>query len=77
MIKYPKIFCPICNSSNTNVVFVCNCVSDQTDIVRRRHCKNCNHRFYTAQTEEEHIGKVEFGDRGKIVLRVFYATTST
>ena len=75
MNKLHQIKCPVCNSKKTKVVLVKDCVSNQADIVRRRHCTECDHRFYTAQTEEEHIDKVEYGNHGKIILRIFYAKT--
>ena len=71
MNNYKKIKCPKCDSRITKVILVRDCISSQTDIVRRRLCATCGHRFYTMQPQEEIIHAVEYSDHGNLVSYVF------
>lgn len=44
--------CPGCGAWITRVVMTIP-DSECFDVVRRRHCKHCDHRFYTRQRREE------------------------
>jgi hypothetical protein len=44
--------CPGCGAWITKVVLT-KFDSECTDVVRRRHCEYCDHRFYTRQKREE------------------------
>lgn len=50
MKRNPRLRCPECGSLSTTVV--CSKESMDGERVRRRLCKNCNHRFYTEQGRE-------------------------
>jgi len=44
--------CPNCGTLITVVVFTKR-DREKANLVRRRHCKSCDHRFYTAQPVEQ------------------------
>lgn len=49
--------CPDCGCKQTIMVLV---RTDPTGIkIRRRKCKHCDHRYYTAQSPEEVISKYQ------------------
>lgn len=49
--------CPRCGCKQTIMVLV---RTDPTGIkIRRRKCKHCDHRYYTAQSPEEVISKYQ------------------
>lgn len=64
-----QISCPVCGYRRTHVV-----MSNQDDvgrIIRRRHCRSCDHRWYTIQQPEAEISQYDLvWPRGKPYLRV-------
>lgn len=48
--------CPKCGSRNSHVVSTVQ--TPDTDIVRRRHCRACDHRWYTVQQAEQWLDPV-------------------
>jgi transcriptional regulator NrdR family protein len=42
--------CPNCGAWFTSVVLTKNAIGGER--IRRRHCKHCDHRFYTEQNQE-------------------------
>ena len=42
-------------------------INGEFDVVRRRHCQACGHRWYTAQAKEVAVTQVEWVDRGAAV----------
>ena len=70
--------CPACSSRSLKVI----CTADTTDgqIVRRRHCQACSHRWYTLQPAETDLSKADFrwierGNRRKAIKLTFSALT--
>jgi hypothetical protein len=59
-----QIPCVICQSKNTYVV--CTYHTEAGLLVRRRHCKACDHRWYTKQEPEQTISshQVKWTRRG-------------
>jgi transcriptional regulator NrdR family protein len=53
MARCPALPCPICGHTSTRVVFVRHI--DEAHTVRRRHCPECDHRWYTAQGREQTV----------------------
>ena len=47
--------CAKCGSFRVHVVTTKRTVEGPYEIVRRRHCISCNHRWYTAQVPEVEI----------------------
>lgn len=47
----PAVPCPKCRSNSTGVVSTFS-VKNSHNVVRRRHCKDCKHRWYTLQYPE-------------------------
>lgn len=43
--------CPACQRLQTRVVLTARSTTDE--IVRRRHCLHCDHRYYTVQPTEQ------------------------
>jgi transcriptional regulator NrdR family protein len=48
--------CPKCNSFNVQVVTTKKTVEGPFETVRRRNCRSCDYRWYTAQEPEVFIG---------------------
>ena len=48
--------CPACGSFNCRVVSTKRVVEGPYEVVRRRRCVACDHRWYTAQEPEVNIG---------------------
>ena len=59
--------CPQCSQRVSKVVLTKEVINGEFDVVRRRHCQNCGHRWYTAQTKEVSVGNVEWIDSGRAV----------
>ncbi len=53
MARCPTLTCPNCGSPTSRVVMVKHVDDDHT--LRRRHCPECDHRWYTAQGREQSI----------------------
>jgi len=62
--------CPGCGAWITRVIMT-KFDSEYTDVVRRRHCEYCGHRFYTRQQREE-IADVKWvtGLKGKSIPEI-------
>jgi transcriptional regulator NrdR family protein len=50
-----QIRCPQCGGRNTHVV--CTFHTEAEQLVRRRHCQFCDHRWYTVQSAEQPLSK--------------------
>jgi transcriptional regulator NrdR family protein len=50
-----QIPCPQCGGKATYVV--CTFHTDDEQLVRRRHCQFCDHRWYTVQSAEQPLSK--------------------
>lgn len=48
--------CPKCGSHNVHVVTTKKTVEGPFETVRRRNCRSCDYRWYTAQEPEVFIG---------------------
>jgi len=59
--------CPECSRRNSKVVLTKEVINGEFDVVRRRHCLACGHRWYTAQTREISVHNVEWADHGTVV----------
>ena len=59
--------CPKCGRRESRVVLTSDALNGKFDIIRRRHCKNCDHRWYTGQVYEVALDAVEWTDNGKLV----------
>ena len=59
--------CPNCSRRDSKVVLTKEVIQGEFDVVRRRHCQHCGHRWYTAQTKEVAITGVEWVDHGTAV----------
>ena len=59
--------CPNCGKRNSHVVLTTEAINGKFDIIRRRHCYSCDHRWYTGQVLEVAIEGIEWADRGKLV----------
>jgi len=70
--------CPGCGAWITKVVMT-KLDSECSDVVRRRHCEYCDHRFYTRQKREEVVDvKWLPGRKGKSIpeiTKVYKATS--
>ena len=53
-----NICCPECNSNRVKVVTTTR--AETGEIVRRRACAACKHRWYTKQTPEELLDQNDF-----------------
>ena len=54
--------CPCCGQRSSRVVLTKDALNGVYDIVRRRHCKICGHRWYTGQTNEQALAGVQWGN---------------
>ena len=54
--------CPSCGHRSSRVVLTKDTINSVYDIVRRRVCKNCGHRWYTGQYNEKSLAKVQWMD---------------
>lgn len=52
MAKKPPVPCPKCKSGETGVISTYPVATSQ-DVVRRRVCRDCDHRWYTIQHPEK------------------------
>lgn len=59
--------CPNCGRRQSRVVLTTDALNGNFDIIRRRHCKSCDHRWYTGQVHEVALGGVEWADNGKLI----------
>ena len=59
--------CPECRLRKSKVVLTKEVINGEFDVVRRRHCQACGHRWYTAQAKEVAVTQVEWVDRGAAV----------
>ena len=59
--------CPNCGRRQSRVILTCDAINGQFDTIRRRHCQNCDHRWYTGQVREVVLDAVEWTDNGKLV----------
>jgi len=50
-----QISCPQCGGKNTYVV--CTYHTERHELIRRRHCRFCDHRWYTIQDPEQPLSK--------------------
>ena len=66
MIKTVGPKCPECGAGFTQVVYTKNAAGGER--VRRRHCKRCEHRFYTEQAQEQVLESWQVAWRGEEVL---------
>ena len=53
--------CPKCGGTHIRVVSIYESIDLYFDIVRRRQCHDCGHRWYTGQKREVALHSVEFG----------------
>lgn len=62
--------CPQCRGKNTYVVATFH--TDKSQIVRRRHCKSCEHRWYTQQLPEQSLSqyKIKWTKRGTRIIEI-------
>lgn len=62
--------CPHCDSHNIHVVTTKQTANGPYKVVRRRACRSCGHRWYTAQKPEVNISRYMQweGDRIRITL---------
>lgn len=58
-----QIPCPQCGGKATYVV--CTFHTDDEKLVRRRHCRFCDHRWYTIQGPEQPLSKYSIKWKGK------------
>jgi len=56
--------CPACGSFNCRVVSTKRVVEGPYEVVRRRRCVTCDHRWYTAQEPEVNIGYISWAGTG-------------
>ena len=52
-------YCPECRSRRIHVV-VTRPSTDNCHILRRRHCRTCDHRWYTLQDSERIVTGADF-----------------
>jgi len=62
--------CPACGHPYSKVVSTTREHSDNTTL-RRRHCKSCDHRWYTLQQPEEILNAYQVSWRNKDSRRTF------
>jgi len=64
--------CPVCDSFNVHVVTTKQAANGPYKVVRRRGCRSCGFRWYTAQKPEVNISRYMRweGDRIRITLPV-------
>jgi transcriptional regulator NrdR family protein len=62
-----QIPCPQCGGNATYVV--CTYHTETEQLVRRRHCKFCDHRWYTIQSPEKPLSQylIKWKGRSRIV----------
>ena len=70
MPRHKRATCPKCGSDQTKVVMIKDAIDLRFDIVRRRYCSTCEHRWYTAQKLETVVRSVKWTDNGQLVLSV-------
>ena len=61
--------CPKCGSQNSRVIMTKPVTDGPFALVRRRVCKSCDHRWYTAQAAEVYAASVDWsgtGPRGSV-----------
>ena len=58
--------CPECGRRRNRVVLTSDALNGKFDIIRRRHCLICDHRWYTGQIREQTCG-VEWASDGKLI----------
>jgi DNA-directed RNA polymerase subunit M/transcription elongation factor TFIIS len=65
-----QIPCPQCSSRNTYVVSTYHTVDYA--MVRRRHCRSCNHRWYTQQQPEQPLDsyRIKWIDRQQHIVEL-------
>lgn len=54
--------CPCCGRRSSRVVLTKEALNGVYDIVRRRLCNECGHRWYTGQTNEQALAGVRWGN---------------
>ena len=59
--------CPNCGQRRSHVVLTTEALNGKHDIIRRRHCYNCDHRWYTGQLQEVNLAGVEWTGNGKLI----------
>ena len=67
--------CPKCGSFNCRVVTTKRTTEGPYEVVRRRRCVSCDHRWYTAQLAEIEINSDEMvwaGDQIKLKLHPLF-----
>ena len=60
-----QVNCPECNSPRVYVVMTKD--TQEGSLLRRRHCRACDHRWYTVQQQEQVIcgSQIEWKNRRK------------
>ena len=61
--------CPKCGQAKSRVILTKDTLDGQFDIIRRRCCLHCGHRWYTGQMKEIAIHSVAYADRGDLIYR--------
>ena len=65
---------PLCEKCGGHTWVVNSAFNElKPQIVRRRQCRNCSHRFYTLQPEETYLTstqRIEYVARGQRLVRV-------
>ena len=69
--------CPNCGKRQSRVILTCEAIHGNFDIVRRRHCRNCDHRWYTGQVNEVPLDGVEWTDHGNVINMTWSRQDST
>ena len=59
--------CPKCGQSKSRVILTKDTLDGQFDIIRRRCCLHCGHRWYTGQLQEVNLAGVEWTGKGKLI----------
>ena len=62
--------CPSCDSPSHQTRVVLTTRTQEDQVVRRRHCKACDHRWYTIQGKEQLLDGVaiNWSGRDKVFL---------
>ena len=55
--------CPCCGKRDSKVILTKTPLNGFYDIVRRRHCQQCDHRWYTGQKHEQPLVGVQWANR--------------
>ena len=70
--------CPKCGSFNVQVITTKKTVEGPFETVRRRYCRSCEYRWYTAQEPEVFIGAYLQWEGDQVrVLPGFYSSETT